>query len=110
MDLIKYRGELKAELYNIVEFWSEEAFANPYELYGEIDFYGNPKQNAPQSILLYSHVIWALASVSVFLNNDAYLQKALRLQKKLNEVFFDSENGGYFLLIDSEYKLVVVTT
>ncbi len=109
MDLIKFRGELKAELYNIVEFWSEEAFANPHELFGEIDFYGNPKKNAPQSVLLYSHVIWALASVSVFLNNDSYLQKALRLQKKLNEVFFDSENGGYFWLIDHENKPVVET-
>ena len=96
-----FKGELSAELGNILEYWMRYT---PDEVYG--GFAGRIGEDnkvvaeAPKGSVLNARILWSFSAAYNLTKNSEYLKFAKRAYQYIIDYFIDKEHGGVYWSVD----------
>ncbi len=96
-ELLSYEGEIRAELFRILDFWSSEAVDEINGGFvGQIDHYGRRNITAPKGMVLNARILWSFSSAYRATSIERYKVAADRAYNYLINHFYDKQFGGFF--------------
>ncbi|GAA0562572.1 AGE family epimerase/isomerase [Chitinophaga japonensis] len=95
--LIRYREEVKEELYNILRYWQSHTVDTAQGgFYGALNNANEIQPGAPRGGVLNSRILWTFAAAYGFDRNADWLSLAQRAYDYLQQHFRDQQYGGVY--------------
>ncbi|MDR0972604.1 MAG: AGE family epimerase/isomerase [Prevotellaceae bacterium] len=102
-DITQLKEEIKADLTgNILHFWAKYAPDPAGGFYGQLNYDGSPRANAPKAGILNARILWTFSSAYRLLGDEQYKQLADRAQRYILDHFVDKKYGGTYLLLKAD--------
>jgi mannobiose 2-epimerase len=94
-------GELRAELYQILNFWQNNMVDNEQGgFYGQRDYLNQLNPTASKGAVLNARILWTFSAAYRFTRDQSFLETATRAYQYLLDKFWDKQNGGLFWELD----------
>ncbi|KAA2238453.1 N-acyl-D-glucosamine 2-epimerase [Chitinophaga agrisoli] len=103
--LIRYREEVKQELYNILRYWQSHMVDKEQGgFYGAINNANEVQPNAAKGLVLNSRILWTFSAAYGFDQHKEWLPLAERAYDYLQQHFRDMQYGGLYWSVDAQGK------
>ncbi len=103
--LIRYREEVKQELYNILHYWQTHMVDKEQGgFYGAINNANEVQPGAAKGLVLNSRILWTFSAAYGFDSNPEWLPLAERAYDYLQQHFRDMQYGGLYWSVDAHGK------
>ncbi|WP_418509842.1 AGE family epimerase/isomerase [Corallibacter sp.] len=101
IDYKTLKSELNNELYNILNYWTENTLDLKYGGFvGRIDHYNNIIPEASKGIILNTRILWSFSAASNHLKTNEYKNICDRAYEYLKKHFNDPINEGLYWELD----------
>lgn len=98
----KLKSEVRAELFNILDFWQREMLDTLNGGFkGKIDAFGREDVEATKGSVLNTRILWTFSAACNVLKTKKYEETATRAYEYLANYFFDKECGGVYWELDA---------
>ncbi|MCC8407544.1 AGE family epimerase/isomerase [Mucilaginibacter sp. UR6-1] len=99
--LLQYGKQVRAELSNILNFWSHHSVDHINGGFlGRVDHHNHPYPDAPKGSVMHARILWAYSAAYNFQRHDAYLELARRAYQYILGFFVDEQHGGIYWTAD----------
>lgn len=100
-------GVYKAELLNILQYWSNVVYdSKRNRFFGRVDENNVPDENAPLGSVMYARTLWAFSAAYQVTGNPGDLLMAGKAYHYLTIAFWDKKYGGVYWLIDADGEVL----
>jgi mannobiose 2-epimerase len=104
-ELIRYREEVRQELYNILRYWQTHTVDEKQGgFYGALNNANEIQAGAPKGGVLNSRILWTFSAAYGFDGSKEWLALATRAYNYLQQHFRDKEYGGSYWSVDAAGK------
>jgi len=88
---------------NILKFWVDHAIDRQHGgMLGWLDRKGNPIKPGTKSLVQQSRIVWSFSAAYQMFPDRAYKEVAAHTLKFMREKMWDTEQGGFYWLVDRE--------
>ena len=103
-DVIDFQKAVKKELTeNLIPFWVQHSLDHEHGGFiGRMTQDFKIESGAPKGLILNSRILWTFSALYQWQQKPVFLEMAQRAYEYLLEFFHDSENGGYFWMLDAK--------